>query len=115
MRATDPTDFLVVMTTLPDGAHAKALVRALVDRRLIACGTIVDPVTSVYRWEGAVEESREAQVLIKTHRDRLQALEIAVRELHPYDVPELLALPVTEGSGAYLEWVREETMAGEAA
>ncbi len=115
MGATNAGEFIVAMTTLPDAGSAKALVRSLVDRHLIACGTVIDPVTSIYRWKGAVEESNEVQVLIKTHRDRFAELEAAMRDLHPYDVPELLALPVAEGLNDYLTWVRAETAPGEAA
>ena len=115
MGATNAGEFIVAMTTLPDAGSAKALVRSLVDRHLIACGTVIDPVTSIYRWKGTVEESTEAQVLVKTHRDRFAELETAMRDLHPYDVPELLALPVAEGLNDYLAWVRAETAPGEAA
>jgi periplasmic divalent cation tolerance protein len=115
MGATNAGEFIVAMTTLPDAGSAKALVRSLVDRHLIACGTVIDPVTSIYRWEGTVEESTEVQVLVKTHRDRFAELETALRDLHPYDVPELLALPVAEGLNDYLTWVRAETAPGEAA
>jgi periplasmic divalent cation tolerance protein len=114
---TRPEDSaLVVLTTLPDAERARALVRQLVERRLIACGTVLGPVTSIYRWRGAIEESSEVQVLFKTRRDRWPALEEAVRELHPYEVPELLAVPVERGLGAYLAWLVEETeIPGEAA
>lgn len=102
---------LLVLTTLPDAEAARAIVRALVERRLAACGTLLEGVTSVYRWEGAIEEAREVQVLLKTSTGRWQALRDAVDELHPYDVPELLALPVTIGLPAYLAWVGSETAA----
>ncbi len=115
MGAIDAGEFMVVMTTLPDAGAAKALVRSLIDRRIIACGTIIDPVTSIYRWEGTVEESNEVQVLIKTHRDRFVELETSMRDLHPYDVPELLALPAAEGLNDYLTWVRTETAPEETA
>ena len=115
MGAADAGEFIVVMTTLPDTGSAKALVHALVDRHLIACGTVLDPATSIYRWEGTVEESTEVQVLVKTHRDRFGQLEGAMRQLHPYDVPELLALPVAQGLNDYLTWMRTETSPGEAA
>jgi periplasmic divalent cation tolerance protein len=98
------------LTTLPDREAAAAMVRALVERRLVACGTLLDGVTSVYRWEGVTEEAREVQVFLKTSTGRWNALQDAVDELHPYDVPELLALPVTAGLPAYLAWVGRETM-----
>ena len=115
MGAIAASSFIVVMTTFPDAESAKALVRSLVDRHLIACGTVIDPVTSIYRWNGAVEESTEVQVLVKTHRDRFTELEATMRDQHPYDVPELLALPVAEGLSDYLIWMKAETAPGEAA
>jgi periplasmic divalent cation tolerance protein len=100
---------LVVLTTLPNRDAAGSLVRELLDRRLVACGTILNGVTSVYRWEGNVEEAPETQVVLKTSRARWDALHEAVKALHPYDVPELLALPVATGLPAYLAWVGSET------
>lgn len=102
---------IVVLTTLPTPSEAKAFVRRLVEERVVACGTVLGEVTSVYRWEGAVEETGETQVILKTRRDRWEQLEAVVRSAHPYDVPELLALPVESGLGAYLEWVAAETTA----
>jgi periplasmic divalent cation tolerance protein len=109
MNSPDTISHIVVLTTLPDEEQARALVRRLVEERVVACGTVLGRVTSVYRWEGAIEETAEVQVLLKTRRDLWKRLEAAVREKHPYDVPELLALPVESGLEAYLEWVSEET------
>jgi periplasmic divalent cation tolerance protein len=100
---------ILVLTTLPDAARGRAFVRELVDRRLVACGTVIDRVTSIYRWEGTVEEAGEAQVILKTDRERWTQLEQVATDLHPYDVPELLALPIERGFDAYLQWVRAET------
>ena len=100
---------LLVLTTLPDGETARTMLRMLLERHLVACGTVLEGVTSVYRWEGTIEEAREVQVLLKTSSGRWEALRDAVEELHPYDVPELLALPVTTGLPAYLAWVGGET------
>jgi len=105
----DQPDTLVVLSTLPSDGEARALVRRLVDDRIVACGTVLGPITSVYRWEGRVEEATETQVLLKTRRDRWPALLAAVEALHPYDVPELLAVPVAMGLPAYVDWVRNET------
>ena len=102
---------IVVLTTLPNAGEAKALVRRLVEQRVVACGTVLGDVTSIYRWNGAIEEAGETQVILKTSRDRWEALQEAVRSSHPYDVPELLALPVESGLGAYLAWVAAETAA----
>ncbi|UCF41365.1 MAG: divalent-cation tolerance protein CutA [Gemmatimonadota bacterium] len=104
---------IVVLTTLPTAAEAKAFVRRLVEQRVVACGTVLGDVTSIYRWQGAIEEAGETQVILKTRQDRWDALQAAVQASHPYDVPELLAVPVASGLGAYLEWVATETTADE--
>ncbi|MGD2135833.1 MAG: divalent-cation tolerance protein CutA [Gemmatimonadales bacterium] len=108
---TDDRGTLVVLTTLPSEQEARAFVRRLVEDRVVACGTVLGAVTSIYRWHGTVEEAAETQVLLKTRRERWNALVGAARESHPYDVPELLALPVDAGLPAYLDWVRTETSA----
>lgn len=109
MAATDPRDAILVLTTLPTPAAARAFVRDLVDRRLVACGTVVDGVTSIYRWEGQVEETAEVQVLLKTSRSQWEPLREAMTELHPYDVPEVLGLTIASGLETYLDWVGSET------
>jgi periplasmic divalent cation tolerance protein len=111
----DDTGFLVVLTTVESPEQGRTLVRRLVDQRVIACGTVLGGATSIYRWQGAVEEASETQVLLKTRRDRWTELQAAVTAAHPYDVPELLALPVAHGLGAYLDWLAlEATGKGEA-
>jgi periplasmic divalent cation tolerance protein len=107
-HAPDPSH-LVVLTTLPDPEAAHRFVRTLVEARVVACGTILGDARSVYRWQGAIEEAAEVQVILKTRRERWDALVEAVREAHPYDVPELLALPVDAGLPDYLRWVDDET------
>ena len=87
------------------------MVRDLVERRLAACGTVIDGVTSIYRWEGEVEEAGEVQVILKTRRECWAELRRVVVDLHPYDVPELVALPIELGLQAYLQWVETETTA----
>jgi periplasmic divalent cation tolerance protein len=102
-------DALIVLTTLGATADAAAFARTLVDERLAACVNVLPAMQSVYRWRGAVQEDDERQLVIKTWRDRLAALEARVKTLHPYDVPELLVLEVAAGGAAYLEWLRAET------
>jgi periplasmic divalent cation tolerance protein len=99
---------LVVLTTLPNEAQARALVTALVAERLIACGTLVPGARSVYRWDGKVTEEVEVVVLLKTEESKWDALCSAVRRQHPYAVPELLALPVERGLDRYLSWLTQE-------
>ncbi len=101
----------MVLTTLPADAYGAAFARALVEERLAACVNVLPVMTSVYRWKGGIEQDREQQVVIKTVAGRVGALEARVRTLHPYDVPELLVIPVREGSVDYLSWVAESVTA----
>ena len=103
------SDAIVVLTTLASTNEAVALVRELLERRLIACANILPGVRSIYRWEGKVADEQEVIVLLKTRTVRLDALEMAFGEMHPYKVPELLALPVSAGLHKYLEWIGDET------
>jgi periplasmic divalent cation tolerance protein len=102
-------DLRVVLMTAPDAACAERIARALVGERLAACVNLVPGMRSIYRWEGAVQEEAEVLLVAKTRADRVVELEARVRALHPYDVPEVIALPVDAGSAAYLRWVREES------
>jgi periplasmic divalent cation tolerance protein len=106
----EQTDTLIVFTNLPDRDTALALARGLVERRLAACVNVLDGCTSVYRWKGAVEQADEIPVLIKARTGRYDELEAAIRELHPYELPEIVAVPVVRGLPDYLEWVAEETV-----
>ena len=99
---------LVVLTTVGSRETARSLIRGLVDDGLVACGTMLD-ATSIFRWEGAVSEESEVLVVLKTRRERWTGLVSAVERRHPYEVPELLALPVEAGLPAYLAWVKRET------
>lgn len=111
--AHEDSPYIVVLTTLGSAEDAHAFVRALVDRRLVACGTIVSGARSVYRWEGKIADEAEAIVLLKTRRERWAELQNVARTLHPYRVPELLALAVSDGFPAYLDWVASETITRE--
>jgi periplasmic divalent cation tolerance protein len=97
----------VVLVTLPDEPAAQELVTRLVEERVVACGNILPGVMSIYRWEGAVERAREALVVFKTTAQGAERLVRRVPELHPYDVPEVLVLPVTAGHEPYLRWVAD--------
>ena len=99
------TDKIVVLVTCSSAEEASRIAHALVERRLAACVNIVDGVQSVYRWKGAVEEAAERLLLVKTARSHFEALQSAIRELHSYDVPEIVALPIVEGLEAYLGWI----------
>ncbi|GIX08229.1 MAG: divalent cation tolerance protein [Candidatus Poribacteria bacterium] len=104
-------EFLVVLVTAPDAETADRIAQVLLEERLIACANRIVGVRSQYWWEDALEEATEALLLLKTTRDRWERLLVRIGELHPYEVPEVLALPVAFGSAAYLDWVRSETRA----
>jgi periplasmic divalent cation tolerance protein len=99
----------VVLTTIAAREDAIALARSLIEERLAACVNILPQMTSVYRWKGAVEEEAEHQIVIKTASDRIPALEVRLKQLHPYELPELLVLSVAGGAQPYLTWVIEST------
>ena len=101
-------ELLTVFVTAPDAEVAERLGRTLVEERLAACVNIVSDVLSVYRWEGEVQRDAEALLIVKTTADALAALEARTVELHPYTVPEVIALPVVGGHGPYMDWVRAE-------
>ena len=98
----------VVLTTVPDEAVARELVETLVRERHAACGNIIPGVASVFWWEGVVQHEDEVVIFLKTSRTQTAALMERAKEIHPYDVPELIALPVRTGDPSYLEWVLRE-------
>jgi len=100
---------LLVLTNLPDRATAERLADALIEKRVAACVNILAPCRSVYRWRGAVQHDEEHPVLIKTTAERYAALEAAIRAAHPYELPEIIAVPIEHGLPAYLAWVDAET------
>lgn len=102
----------VVLVTGPEPETLESIGRVLVEERLAACVNIIPGVTSVYRWEGEIRTDSEALAVIKTTEDCVQAVRLRVAELHPYEVPEFVALEVVEGSPAYLQWVRESVATG---
>jgi periplasmic divalent cation tolerance protein len=101
---------LLIFTNLPDEASAQALATALVSDRLAACVNIFAPCRSTYRWQGVIENAQEVPVLIKTSATRYAALEAAIRAHHPYELPEIIAVPVAHGLPDYLSWVAAETL-----
>ena len=105
------TEARVVLTTVASAEEAERLVRTLLERRLIACGTLLPRARSWYRWNDAIADELEFVVLLKTSADRIEALERAFEELHSYKVPELLAVPVVAGLTKYLDWIATETTA----
>jgi periplasmic divalent cation tolerance protein len=102
-------DVLLVITNLPDRASAERMAQALIDNRAAACINILAECISVYRWQGKVENATEVPLLIKTTQAAYPRLEQLIRELHPYELPEIVAVPVSTGLPGYLQWVTEET------
>lgn len=100
---------LLVVTNLPDRASAEKLADLLVEGRAAACASVLAPCRSVYRWKGALQRDEEHPVLAKTTADRYPALEALIRANHPYELPEIVAVPVERGLPAYLDWVAAET------
>ena len=105
------TQALLVIANCPDEACANRIALAVVEAGLAACVNLLPRVQSVYRWQGAIESANEVPLLIKTTAARYDALEAAIRDLHPYDVPEIIALPIAQGLPAYLDWLAAETRA----
>ena len=103
------TEFLLVITTTPDETIAKSIAYSLVQSKLAACVQISSLMTSVYEWQGEICEEKEFGLQIKCLAKHYSAIETAVLALHPYDVPELIALPVTQGLPAYFDWIKETT------
>lgn len=106
------TDAIQVVTTTAQKADAEKIAAALVERRLAACVQISGPIVSCYRWKGALERAEEWVCTIKTTAAAYPRVEQAIRQLHPYEVPEILALPVLAGSASYLAWLNEEVAPG---
>jgi periplasmic divalent cation tolerance protein len=103
---------LLVLTNLPDRAAAEKLADALISQRVAACVNILAPCRSVYRWKGAVQHDEEHPMLIKTSAERYAALEAAIRAGHPYELPEIVAVPIERGLATYLDWLGAKTAHG---
>ena len=109
MSAPGHSDLVVILCTAPDEAAAEMLARGLVEARLAACVNAISGVKSFYRWQGTIEADTEIQLIIKTQRGRFDEVAAWLHENHPYDVPEIIALPAERVSQAYLEWATKET------
>jgi periplasmic divalent cation tolerance protein len=103
------TDALLVFTTLPSADKAAELAKALVEERLAACANLLPAIRSIYRWQGKLQDENEVLVLLKTRAEHLERLKLRILELHPYEVPEVLAVPVEAGYQPYLDWIAGET------
>jgi periplasmic divalent cation tolerance protein len=99
------TDTIVVLVTTPNAEKAAELARVLVEEKLAACGNIVTAVRSIYRWQGKVQDDQEALLILKAPRKRFEELRDRVLALHPYQVPEVISLPIEAGNEAYIDWI----------
>jgi len=105
----DEVKYMVVLVTTKDKDEAMSIAEVLVSERLAACANVLEPVVSVYTWKGKIERSAEALMMLKTHADVFHLLVERVKELHSYDVPEIIGIPITGGNPAYLKWIDEVT------
>jgi len=103
------SDPIVVLVTCGSEDEAIKIANALVEEHLAACVNLIAPIRSIYRWEGKIWDEKEWLLIIKTQKDRFEELEKKVKSLHSYSVPEIISLPIVEGSSAYLNWIRENT------
>ena len=103
------SDPIVVLVTCGSEEEALKIANALVEAHLAACVNLVAPIRSIYRWEGKIWDEKECLLIIKTQKQRFEELQKKVKSLHSYSVPEIISLPITEGSSAYLNWIRENT------
>ncbi|OUC12355.1 MAG: divalent-cation tolerance protein CutA [Alkalinema sp. CACIAM 70d] len=103
----ETSQYCTVLVTVPNGTIAETIAHALLEAKLAACVSLF-PVTSIYTWQGEVQQEGEVQLLIKTDLVRFSELEAMVRSLHPYEVPEVIALPIVAGSPPYLQWIAEQ-------
>lgn len=101
---------ILIISNLPDRASAMALAHKLVDERLAACVNVLDGCTSVYRWQGKNESIREVPIVIKTLAQHYARLEQLINAMHPYELPEIIAVPINNGLPAYLKWIADETL-----
>ncbi|HEX7636018.1 MAG TPA: divalent-cation tolerance protein CutA [Noviherbaspirillum sp.] len=100
---------LLVLTNVPDEAVARTIAHLLIEQRLAACVNMLPAVQSIYRWQGKLEQASEVALLVKTTQTRYTELEAAIKSVHPYQVPEIIAVPVVAGLPAYLGWIAAET------
>jgi periplasmic divalent cation tolerance protein len=104
-----PGAAILVFTQMPDRVSALALARSLVESRIAACVSVGAPVESLYHWQGKIETAEETPLVVKTRQSRYREVENAIRAQHPYELPEIVAVPVVDGLAPYLEWIADET------
>lgn len=110
--AEQPSEFIMVFVTASTATEAQAIAQVLITEKLAAC-VALSPIESIYHWQGEVERSPEWQLMIKTHQSRFSVLETRIKSLHSYEVPEIIALPMSHGSPEYLQWLKSTVTAEE--
>ena len=110
MQAMTPKDAILVLTNLPNTVSAEKLANLLISEKLAACVNILAPCTSVYSWQGQLEKSNEVPMLIKSSQARYSEIEAAILKHHPYELPEIISVPINNGLPAYLNWVQESLL-----
>ena len=103
------SNYIVIYITTGSANEAKKIGRTLVEEKLVACSNIISPIRSIYRWQGKICDDKEALMVLKTRKSLFKQIVKRVETLHSYDVPEIIAMPITEGSSKYLSWLNEET------
>lgn len=103
------TEYIIVFITSPNEKESAGIAHTLVGERLAACVNIIQPVRSIYRWQGRIEDEQEVLMIVKTKKTLFEPLQARVKELHSYSVPEIISFPLTEGNEAYLNWLGQET------
>lgn len=106
-QPADGNPAIVIMSTCPDEPSAQTIAAALIEDKLAACVNIIAGVTSVYQWQGKIEQSHEQCLIIKTLKHNYAAVERSIQELHPYELPEVISVPISEGSEQYLSWIAQ--------
>jgi len=102
--------YMQVITTVSKKTDAEKIAKSLIDKRLVACAQIAGPMKSVYRWKGKIENAKEWVCVIKTRKTLYKKVETAIKKIHPYEVPEIIAIPIIKGSKDYLKWLFDETL-----
>ncbi len=103
------SDYCIVLNTCPDRNSAQQIATQLVEQRLAACVNLLDNITSIYRWQGGIEQDRETLLVIKTEKALYHTVEASIRQQHPYEVPEVICLEIADGTQTYLDWITQST------
>lgn len=110
LSSVSKSETLLILNTCPDREHAERIAGMLVSEKLAACVNLIDNIASIYRWQGGIERDSETLLLIKSKQEHYLSIEAAIQQHHPYEIPEVIALPIENGSSSYLEWIAQSTI-----